>query len=496
MYWASAMHIRLFNPPLEPDSATVQPTTPAEILSSLLEGQKTLKLSRWFEDGKRIRIETRQYMPPGQSQLYGIGSINGDDRKSYVVSSNDDIGHGELGESVGMGGTGITGGWMGNLSSPDGLISFLLEEKPQGLGEEEINGLKTIKIKAISTFDAEHPVTYWLWLAPDRSYRELRKRMEVVINGQYVTRQFWYEPLNFIKFRDIWIPQKGVAIDYLVDKQGGIHWRSLDWFELLDIQPLESDQRSVFDFEFPVGARVSDLRDPKQPQYSVSGGDPKQYFNPKAYFEVLQAKEKPVEERVPKDVWEFVQRVVASAKPLPGQKEAALLPRAEDDPQTKLATPRATVQVGQVAPDFNVVDANGKPWKLSGLRGKKAVVLTFFPKCFTGGCANHLSSLRDHQAEFDAANAQIFAVSVDPAEGEAGQKAFAAQWKLAFPLIPDTQRVLCKLYGAAQRDDEHAARMTFLIDKRGIVRFIDTNINVKTHGADVLAKLHELGMAP
>ena len=159
-----------------------------------------------------------------------------------------------------------------------------------------------------------------------------------------------------------------------------------------------------------------------------------------------------------------------------------------------LAQPK--VKIGDNAPNFNVKDANSKPLNLSAFKGKKAVVLTFFPKCFTGGCANHLSSLRDQQAEWDKNNVQIIAVSVDSADGEKGQKAFAEKWKLMFPLVPDTSRTVSKLYGAVQQDNELAARMTFLIDKAGIVRFIDTNVNVQTHGADVLAKLRELKIVP
>ena len=87
---------------------------------------------------------------------------------------------------------------------------------------------------------------------------------------------------------------------------------------------------------------------------------------------------------------------------------------------------------------------------------------------------------------------QILAVSTDSADGERGQRAFAAQWQLGFPLIPDTQRSLSQLYGAAQNTDERAARMTILIDKNGIVRWIETKVNVKTHGADVLGKMREL----
>ena len=155
----------------------------------------------------------------------------------------------------------------------------------------------------------------------------------------------------------------------------------------------------------------------------------------------------------------------------------------------------ASPTVGQPAPSFAARDMNGVAQSLADLRGKKNLLLTFFPKCFTGGCANHLSSLRDHQAAFDAADTQILAVSVDPADGEKGQRAFARQWNLAFPLIPDTERKLSMLYGAAQQPSDLAGRMSVFIDKQGVVRFIDTNVNVQTHGADVLAKMRDIGLA-
>ena len=178
---------------------------------------------------------------------------------------------------------------------------------------------------------------------------------------------------------------------------------------------------------------------------------------------------------------------------LPDATQAALLPRAEDDEYARIGSPLPTVKVGQAAPYFAATDVNGVTWKLSELKGKN-VLLTFFPKCFTGGCANHLSSLRDHQKEFDATQTQILAVSVDPAQGGRGQIAFAKEWGFTFPFIPDTSRALGKQFGAIQNDDELAARMSILIDKNGIVRWIDTDVHVQTHGADVLAKVKELGL--
>ena len=183
------------------------------------------------------------------------------------------------------------------------------------------------------------------------------------------------------------------------------------------------------------------------------------------------------------------------APALPGIAEATLLPRAEDDHQTPIGSPLPPFKVGDVAPDFRAVDANGNPWRLSAMRGQKNVLLTFFPKCFTGGCANHLSSLRDHQGDFDQAQTQILAVSVDSAQGDKGQIAFAKEWGFTFPLIPDTSRALGKQFGAIQNDDELAARMSVLIDKQGIVRYVDTDVRVQSHGADILAKINELGLS-
>ena len=152
------------------------------------------------------------------------------------------------------------------------------------------------------------------------------------------------------------------------------------------------------------------------------------------------------------------------------------------------------IEVGMQAPDFVMADAQGTVWRLSDMRGQKNVLLTFFPKCFTGGCANHLSSLRDVYPTLQANDTQGLAVSVDPAEGEKGQKEFAKQWNLPFPLIPDTERKISLLYGAVEQPTDLDRRMTVLIDKQGIVRFVDTSVNVQTHGADMVAKMRELGM--
>ncbi len=150
--------------------------------------------------------------------------------------------------------------------------------------------------------------------------------------------------------------------------------------------------------------------------------------------------------------------------------------------------------VGQIAPDFYVLDTNGHVQHLLDLRGKRNLLLTFFPKCFTGGCANHLTSIQAEYGDFLSNDTDVLAVSVDPADGEQGQIAFAEQWGFQFAFIPDTSRQLSMLYGAAHDTTDLSSRMSVLIDKQGIVRFIDKSVNVSTHGADMLAKMKELRM--
>lgn len=159
----------------------------------------------------------------------------------------------------------------------------------------------------------------------------------------------------------------------------------------------------------------------------------------------------------------------------------------------QMQDPTPIIAEGQPAPDFRVLDMNGKSRRLGDYRGRD-LLLTFFPKCFTGGCTVHLSSLRDEYSKLQAANIDVLAVSVDAADGVHGQKAFAKHLNLPFALVPDTGRNLSILYGAANSPDQLAARISVLIDKDSVVRWIDKQINLKTHGADVLAKAHELGV--
>lgn len=154
------------------------------------------------------------------------------------------------------------------------------------------------------------------------------------------------------------------------------------------------------------------------------------------------------------------------------------------------------VDIDSAAPRFEVQDAQGVQRSTMALNGKKALLLTFFPKCFTFNCKNQLTSLRDSYEKLQKSDVEVWAVSIDPAEGAKGQKAFAKHLKLQYPLIPDPHRKICLLYGAVQAPNQMAARMSVLIDKDGKVRWIDKQVDPRHHGEDVLEKLRELEMIP
>ena len=157
----------------------------------------------------------------------------------------------------------------------------------------------------------------------------------------------------------------------------------------------------------------------------------------------------------------------------------------------KRSTAESALAVGQVAPSIDIVDANGKMRRLSDLRDKKALLLTFFPKCFTGNCTNQVISLRDAYPELQKQDVEVWGVSTDPSEGPHGQAAFIKRYRLPFALLPDTNRALCLAYGAVQSKEQMAARMSVLIGKDGKTVWIDKQIDPRTHGADVVVRLQQ-----
>lgn len=148
---------------------------------------------------------------------------------------------------------------------------------------------------------------------------------------------------------------------------------------------------------------------------------------------------------------------------------------------------------GKKAPDFSAVDQNGKKIKLSSFRGKKNIVLYFYPKDMTPGCTTEACDFRDQFKKFK--NTEILGVSIDSPERH--QK-FIEKYDLPFTLISDEDQKVVNKYGVWQEKKLYGkkfmgiVRSTFIIDKSGVVRKIYPKVKVKGHIDEVLEVLKEL----
>ncbi len=133
-----------------------------------------------------------------------------------------------------------------------------------------------------------------------------------------------------------------------------------------------------------------------------------------------------------------------------------------------------SVEIGQPAPEFTLNNQFGAPVSLSDYRGKKNVVLMFYPKAFTGTCTGELGALRDDKAHFDTDDTIVLAVSTDT---DATLKAFAAAEGLEFQLLSDwwPHGAVAQAYGVFLPERGFATRGTFVIDKAGVLRWSVVN---------------------
>jgi peroxiredoxin Q/BCP len=152
------------------------------------------------------------------------------------------------------------------------------------------------------------------------------------------------------------------------------------------------------------------------------------------------------------------------------------------------------LKVGDKAPDFELQASDGKTYKLSSFAGKQAVVLAWFPAAFTRGCTIECKSLAEHGADIKKYDVTYFMASVDPLEGEKGNKAFAESQKADFPLLSDPTKKTAEAYGVLNPKG-FASRWTFYIDREGRIAYIDKAVKVDTSAQDMAAKLGELKVA-
>jgi thioredoxin-dependent peroxiredoxin len=146
------------------------------------------------------------------------------------------------------------------------------------------------------------------------------------------------------------------------------------------------------------------------------------------------------------------------------------------------------LKIGDKAPDFTVNDQDGKPVKLSDLRGSK-VVLYFYPKDMTPGCTAEACNLRDNYRSMLKKGYEILGVSTD---SEKSHKKFIEKERLPFRLLADTEKSLHGAYGTWVEKSMYGrkymgtARVTFVIDEKGVIEDIIDKVDTKNHVDQIL----------
>jgi thioredoxin-dependent peroxiredoxin len=148
------------------------------------------------------------------------------------------------------------------------------------------------------------------------------------------------------------------------------------------------------------------------------------------------------------------------------------------------------VAVGMLAPDFTLPSQTGEPVRLHDLLQTHAVVLYFYPKDETPGCTAEACSFRDSYEVFKEAGAEVVGLSSDSVKSHQG---FASHHQLPFTLLSDEGGKVRSLYGARSVLGLLPGRVTYVIDRSGVVRHVfSSQLNAQRHIQEALSALQSM----
>ena len=157
-----------------------------------------------------------------------------------------------------------------------------------------------------------------------------------------------------------------------------------------------------------------------------------------------------------------------------------------------MATTNLLPVIGKTSPDFSLPSTAGEPVTLKQFKGKKTVVLYFYPKDETPGCTKEACGFRDLREDFEKVGAVILGVSNDPIESHLK---FREKHKLPFDLLADEDAAVSKAFGVYKQKNLYGKkylgieRTTFIIDRTGRVAQIYPKVKVEGHVQEVLGFL-------
>lgn len=155
----------------------------------------------------------------------------------------------------------------------------------------------------------------------------------------------------------------------------------------------------------------------------------------------------------------------------------------------------AVPEVGTPAPEFTVTSHTGETISLADYRGKQNVVLFFYPKASTPGCTIEACGFRDALANFTSAGTAVLGISADNVKKQAK---FADSHGFTYPLLADVDHAIAEAYGVWKektfmgRKYMGIDRSTFVIDKEGILRYVNPKVNIVGHADAVLKEVENL----
>jgi len=147
------------------------------------------------------------------------------------------------------------------------------------------------------------------------------------------------------------------------------------------------------------------------------------------------------------------------------------------------------LSVGEKAPEFELMDNEGHPQKLSDYQGQ-TIVVYFYPRDDTPGCTKEACSFRDSYAEFRRAGVEVIGISPD---SEKSHTKFIEKYELPFTLLSDPDHKVCEAFGVwgtkkmAGREYEGVYRTTFIISPDGVIKEVFENVKPADHSQEVLA---------
>ena len=148
------------------------------------------------------------------------------------------------------------------------------------------------------------------------------------------------------------------------------------------------------------------------------------------------------------------------------------------------------VEIGTTAPSFSLTSGDGRQVSLADFKGKKNVVLYFYPADETRGCTAEACSFRDNYEAFTEAGAEVIGISSDSAQSH---RDFSAHHNLPFVLLSDADKKVRRLYGVPSTLGLLPGRVTYIIDKGGIVRHIfNSQFQPRKHVEEALKVLKSI----